>query len=69
VHENKKRYGYYYLVNKKQFTVKQRDFYEKGFSFCHNGRFYRYSCSVIDSEKLKPKFDKDTVRGDTLLNF
>jgi hypothetical protein len=49
--------------------VKQRDFYEKGFGFCHNGKFYRYSCSIIDSEKLKPKFDKDTVRGDTLLNF
>ena len=49
--------------------MKQRDFYEKGFSFCDNGKFYRYSCTVQDSEIIRPKYDKETVRGDTMINF
>jgi hypothetical protein len=50
-------------------AIAARDFYEKGFNFYHQGKFYRYSTSIQDSEtSLKPLPDKKTTRGFTLIN-
>jgi hypothetical protein len=35
-------------------AICSRDFIEKGFNFYHNGKFYRYSSSVDDSELPGP---------------
>jgi hypothetical protein len=48
--KDKKSFGLYYIVNKKQYTIKSRDFVEKGFGFSHNGKFYKYSSTVENSE-------------------
>mmetsp|Transcript_35609 Transcript_35609/g.54449 ORF Transcript_35609/g.54449 Transcript_35609/m.54449 type:complete len:254 (-) Transcript_35609:2-763(-) len=66
--EGVRSYGFTYCQNKKQFTIQSRDFYEKGFSFYHDGKFYRYSCTVKDSQEQKPS-PADTIRGETLYNF
>ena len=71
-----KTIGYSYTNNKKQFTIASRDFYEKGFNFYENGKFYRYSCSVPNAELEGPNGEKPayptpdqmTVRGDVLIN-
>ena len=68
-----------YTQNKKQYAIQSRDFYEKGFCFFHNGKLYRYSCSINDSEKTDEKYDgsditkkalpdNKTVRGFTIYN-
>lgn len=49
-------------------TVASRDFYEKGFTFYADGKLYRYSCTVANSEELIP-VPKDTVRAETTYNF
>jgi hypothetical protein len=49
-------------------SVSSRDFFEKGFSFYHQGKFYRYSSSIDDSQTLKPLPDSVTVRGFTYIN-
>ena len=49
-------------------TVESRDFYEKGFIFESDGKIYRYSCAVNDSESLIPVPDK-TTRAETIYNF
>ena len=57
-------------------AICSRDFYEKGFSFFHNGKFYRYSTSVQNSnlpgpnneDPIKPLPNKSTVRAETLIN-
>mmetsp|Transcript_1058 Transcript_1058/g.1960 ORF Transcript_1058/g.1960 Transcript_1058/m.1960 type:complete len:190 (+) Transcript_1058:851-1420(+) len=64
-----KTIAFSYVKNKKQFTISSRDFYEKGFNFVHNGKFYRYSTSIDHSEDaLKPLPDGQTVRGFTFYN-
>lgn len=67
--------GFWYTSNKKQYTIASRDFYEKGFNFYHNGTFYRYSCSVTDSELEGPNGEPpvrpcsdDVVRGRCVIN-
>jgi len=35
--------------------------------FYHNGKFYRYSSSIVNSEEMMP-VPKDTVRGTTIYN-
>lgn len=67
--KDKKSFGFYYIVNKKQYTIKSRDFVEKGFAFSHNGKFYKYSSTVENSEHIKGKYTEETIRGDTLINF
>lgn len=47
----KKAYGLNYVSNKKQYQFSSRDFMEKGFNFYSDGKFYRYSTSIDDSEK------------------
>ena len=57
-------------------AICSRDFIEKGFNFFHEGKFYRYSSSVDDSElpgpngekPMKPTPNKNTVRASTLIN-
>ena len=66
--EGKRTYGYTYIKNKKHATIKSRDFYDKGFNFYHNGKYYRYSTAVAGSEDLKP-VPADTFRGETIYNF
>jgi len=66
--EGKKSFGFTYTANHKQFTIKSRDFYEKGFNFFHEGKFYRYSCSVRNSEEGR-EVPKETVRGETIYNM
>ena len=65
----KKSFSIRYGLNKKILTFDQRDFYEKGFNFCHNNKFYRYSSMIPNSEALKeiPTVPK-TVRGETWIN-
>ena len=58
--------------------ISSRDFYSKGIQFYHNGKYYRYSSSVIDSEIIDDKNPNDifkrqlpddkTIRGTTILN-
>lgn len=67
--------GFWYTNNKKQYTIASRDFYEKGFNFFHDGKYYRYSCSIADSELAGPNgepplrpCDNDTVRGRCVIN-
>ena len=64
--------GFSYTKYKKQFTFSQRDFYEKSFNFCHNGVFYRFAPSIVDSElgdkPMKAKDSKD-VRGLSTINI
>jgi len=70
----KKSYGILYTENKKQFSLCGRDFYEKTFNFYNDGKFYRYSTSVEDSEKpgpngeepLKPSPSGQVVRAFTI---
>ena len=50
-------------------TIQARDFYEKGFGFYHNNKYYRYSSTLPNGGlDVKPKV-KDTIRGDTLINY
>jgi len=60
-----KSYGFLYSSSKKILTFNSRDFYEKAFMFHANGKMYKYSCSVKDSEELKPVPEK-TIRGITI---
>ena len=64
----KRTYGYTYTKQKKQFTIQSRDFYDKGFNFYHNGKYYRYSTAMANSEELYA-VPKDTIRGETIYNF
>ena len=57
-----KTHGFIYMSNKKHFTILSRDFYEKSFGFHHEGKFYRYTCSVNNCSEIKD-IPKDTVRG------
>jgi hypothetical protein len=45
-----KCYGLYYMVNGKKFTFDARDYVEKYIQFFHDGKFYRYSSSIPNSE-------------------
>ena len=57
-------------------AINCRDFVEKTFGFYDNGKYYRYSCSVPNSElpgpngepPLCPILEKNTVRGYTMIN-
>jgi len=66
--EGNRCYGFTYVLNKKHATIKARDFYDKGFNFYHNGKYYRYSTAVNNSEDIYP-VPKDTFRGETIYNF
>ena len=66
--EGIKTYGFTYTNNKRQYNIWARDFYEKGFNFFHEGKFYRYSCTVANSRDHK-KLPKSTVRGETIYNL
>ena len=66
--EGMKTIGYTYTANKKILTIKQRDFYEKGFNFSHDGKFYRYSSSILNNTEIRP-VPADTIRGDTIYNY
>lgn len=46
--------------------IKARDFREKGFTFTHDGAYYRYSSSLPDEEELDKK--DDAVQATTLIN-
>lgn len=46
----KTSYGLAYSSNKPQYKFCSRDFMEKGFSFFADGKFYRYSTSIDNSE-------------------
>ena len=46
----KKSYGLHYSANKKQYQFSCRDFMDKGFNFYSDGKFYRYSTSIDNSE-------------------
>ena len=63
----KRTFGMFYLKNKGQYNIESRDFFEKGFNFYSNGRFYRYSTSVPNSEQFKEK-QPGTTRGATYYN-
>ena len=65
--EGKTCYGLCYVVNRKQFNIKSRDFYDKFIQFYHKGRFYRYATGTPNSLELRPLHTEDTIRGDTLL--
>ena len=55
----------WYVANKKYMTIQARDFYEKGFGFFSNGKYYRYTSTLQNGGlDLKPKA-KDIVRGET----
>ena len=55
--------------------IESRDYYDKGVSFWHEGKYYRWSCSVNNSDKagpngeepLKPSVEK-TTRASTIYN-
>jgi hypothetical protein len=75
----KKAYGLNYVSNKKQYQFCSRDFMEKGFNFYSDGKFYRYSTS-IDNSEVAGAYDQDgpirgldnpneTVRGFTIYNL
>ena len=57
-----------YTQNRKVFSIKSRDFYDKGLAFTHNEVFYRFSSAVNNSEEVRPP-PKDTIRGETLINY
>ena len=57
-----------YTLNKKVMTFDPRDFYEKGFSFAHNGTYYRYSTPIPNGNETKPP-PKGTVRADSIICF
>ena len=65
---NAKSYGLSYYKNKKSLTVSSRDFVDKTFSFYHNDKFYKFSCSVPNSEEIIDVPDYYTVRAETLLS-
>ena len=58
----------YYFKQKKQYTVESRDFLDKCFQFAHNGKFYRYSSFIPDSEEFKD-VPQGTTRGRSLINL
>lgn len=61
--------GFNYCAHKKQYSFQSRDFAEKGFTFYHNGKFYRYSASLPEDMGLaQVPLPADTVRGYTYLN-
>ena len=66
--EGKKNIGFNYIMNKKQYTINARDYYEKTITFFHNNKLYKYGCNVVNSEN-KIEIPKDTVRAETLYNF
>ena len=69
--QDSKCIGFEYTKHKKNYPVSSRDYFEKVFQFQYNDKFYKYSCSIPDSEKgsdpLKPT-QKDTVRGFNFIN-
>lgn len=46
----KKSYFLFYMSNKKQYQFCPRDFMEKAFTFYSDGKLYRYSTSIDNSE-------------------
>ena len=68
---------YAYTCNKSQFGIPSRDFYEKVCAFTHNGKYYRYTSHVPNSEAIGPNGEPirrnlpttKTVRGETLINI
>ena len=55
-----------------------REFYEKSFGFFHEGKFYRFTSSVPNSDgepehegdmTKRPVLNKSTVRGETLIGM
>ena len=65
-----KTIGLTYMRNKPQYSFHGRDFYEKGFAFYHNGKFYRYTTSIPDEESLSMKpVPDETVRATTILYY
>lgn len=70
--DNLKCAGFEYTNYKKHYPVSSRDFYEKVFKFHYNNKYYKYACSVVDSDKgenaAKPG-EPETIRGFNFLNF
>ena len=74
--EGKRCFSLSYTLNKQQYSIAGRDFYEKQFNFFHNGKFYRYSSSIDNSEiegpngepAAMPSPDDKTVRAFTAIN-
>jgi hypothetical protein len=50
---------------KPMFTYQSRDFYDKGISFFHDGKFYMYQCYIEEKDEAYKKSlpDKNTTRG------
>lgn len=65
---DKKCYAYTYYVQKKQFNILGRDYYEKSFMFSHEGTVYRYSCSIADSDEIK-LIPASTIRAECIYNI
>lgn len=62
--------GLTYQKNKAQYSFNSRDFYEKGFAFYHNGKFYRYTTSVPDEESFSMKpLPEVTERASTIIYY
>ena len=75
VNEKTNSASFLYTHNRKQYTIAARDFYEKGFNFYDNGKFYRYSTSVPDAQMQglngeAPRCPErpNTVRAEVLIN-
>ena len=65
---DRRTYVFTYSLNKKHAAIKARDFYDKGFNFYHEGKYYRYSTAVNKSEDIYAVPD-ETFRGETIYNF
>lgn len=65
--DGRRSYGLIYMSNKKQYTFDSRDFFEKHFTFYHNGKYYRYTSQVNNDIELRP-LPSATVRGVTIYN-
>ena len=68
IERGKDSYVLLYQRTKKTLFYQRRDFYEKSFKFVHDGVFYSYSCTIPNSERIKPSASNVT-RGETLFNF
>ena len=73
--EGKKSFFKTYLLNKKKLAFSGRDFCEKTFNFYSNGKFYRYSTSVDNTELPGPigeapekESPQDIIRGFTIFS-
>ena len=74
--DGKKCFYLQYTLNKQQYSISGRDFYEKQFNFYHKGKFYRYSSSIENSEvegpngelAIMPSPDDKTIRSFTVIN-